>query len=685
MPGRCLLPLCCCCGLCSCRAGRSRRKDGSLGSGGGNGRKGSAASGASANKKAEEAAANTGLPVLPLLPPQSSSDESGSDEEGQDVLPDLPNAGSFQRQQQQQQQQQQRCQHEQPPQPRTTLAASRRGSLYIFRHSDEIIVTPFAQVLHTLRSVHDNVKTLTGADHLPNHTDSAAAPSLATPSSDDEDFSQMADKTLKDLEWCLEQLETIQTHRSVADMASSKFKKLLNMELERMSGSGQGGAASSANQIESYIKSTFLETDDDSAVTPVGKGGSSAAGGSGSGGGSGGDIETGEGRSPRDANGAQATMTKVQVKSTRTPAQLSAIEAGEAQLPPRLGVETPHSEALIQLFETGLDKWGIDIFKVDELSANKPLTSVVYAIFEKRDFFSKFCIHPSTLVSYFSQVEQHYKPDNPYHNAVHAADVTQSTHVLLNAPSIGNVFSDLEILASVFACAIHDVNHPGVTNQFLINTENELAIMYNDMSVLENHHCAVAFKLLQNPGSNIFSQLDDVERRQLRKMVIDMVLATDMSKHMSLLADLKTMVETKKVAGGCLLKLDNYSEKMQIMQNMVHCADLSNPAKPLPLSTQWVTRVMEEFFSQGDREKALGLPVSPMCCRETANVEKSQVSFIDFIVHPLWEAWTELVHPDAEDILNTLEQNRDYYCELSAAKEAEAASKEEAGANKPSS
>ena len=47
-------------------------------------------------------------------------------------------------------------------------------------------------------------------------------------------------------------------------------------------------------------------------------------------------------------------------------------------------------------------------------------------------------------------------------------------------------------------------------------------------------------------------------------MVIDMVLATDMSKHMSLLADLKTMVETKKVAGSGVLLLDNYNDRIQV-------------------------------------------------------------------------------------------------------------------------
>ena len=93
---------------------------------------------------------------------------------------------------------------------------------------------------------------------------------------------------------------------------------------------------------------------------------------------------------------------------------------------------------------------------------------------------------------------------------------------------------------------------------------SELALMYNDESVLENHHLAVAFKLLQEENCDIFVNLSKKQRQTLRKMVIDMVLATDMSKHMSLLADLKTMVETKKVAGSGVLLLDNYQDRIQV-------------------------------------------------------------------------------------------------------------------------
>lgn len=98
-----------------------------------------------------------------------------------------------------------------------------------------------------------------------------------------------------------------------------------------------------------------------------------------------------------------------------------------------------------------------------------------------------------------------------------------------------------------------------------------------------------------------------------------------------------------------------------MLENLVHCADLSNPTKPLTLYKRWVALLMEEFFLQGDKERESGMDISPMCDRHNATIEKSQVGFIDYIVHPLWETWADLVHPDAQDILDTLEENRDYY------------------------
>ena len=73
---------------------------------------------------------------------------------------------------------------------------------------------------------------------------------------------------------------------------------------------------------------------------------------------------------------------------------------------------------------------------------------------------------------------------------------------------------------------IINVNH---INQLYIEfnmsiTGSELALMYNDESVLENHHLAVAFKLLQNQDCDIFANLSKKQRQTFRKMVIDMVI-----------------------------------------------------------------------------------------------------------------------------------------------------------------
>lgn len=38
-------------------------------------------------------------------------------------------------------------------------------------------------------------------------------------------------------------------------------------------------------------------------------------------------------------------------------------------------------------------------------------------------------------------------------------------------------------------------------------SDSELALMYNDSSVLENHHLAVGFKLLQEENCDIFQNL----------------------------------------------------------------------------------------------------------------------------------------------------------------------------------
>nr|XP_039273335.1 cAMP-specific 3',5'-cyclic phosphodiesterase 4C-like isoform X1 [Styela clava] len=541
--------------------------------------------------------------------------------------------------------------------------ASRASSIVSDTHGGEdLIVTPFAQVLASLRRIRNDFMMLTSA----NPTNSRRSPVGQTPRVSSptftasgqqtptpafvygtEEFKKQSLETLEELDWCLDQLETVQTHRSVSDMASNKFKRMLNRELNHLSESSKSG-----NQVSEFISATYLDHQDDMMTT---------------------DPE----EEPRPASPNYAAIkqnhkpsTKYQLNpNCKVMGMVSGINKKankhrenilKFKTIPTFGVVVNNESALAKELD-GVDVWGgINLFKVSEMTNGRPLSATLYNILQKRDMLNKYKISPQKCLAYVMTLEDHYRKV-PFHNNIHAADVLQSVHVLLSSAALDSVFTEIEILAALFAGAMHDVDHPGLNNQFHCATRSELAIMYNDESVLENHHLAVGFKLMQQKDCDLFENLTRKQWQSFRKTVIDMVLATDMSKHMQLLANLKTMVETKKVATSGVLMLDNYTDRIQVLQNMIHCADLSNPTKPLELYRGWTDRVMNEYWLQGDVERDRGLEISPMCDRHTASVERSQVIFIDYIAYPLWETWADLVNPNAQEIVDQLVSNREWY------------------------
>uniref|UniRef100_A0A1I7W8S3 3',5'-cyclic-nucleotide phosphodiesterase n=1 Tax=Heterorhabditis bacteriophora TaxID=37862 RepID=A0A1I7W8S3_HETBA len=118
------------------------------------------------------------------------------------------------------------------------------------------------------------------------------------------------------------------------------------------------------------------------------------------------------------------------------------------------------------------------------------------------------------LENYLHALEQGYsKHNNPYHNVVHAADVTQSSHFMLSQTGLANSLGDLELLAVLFGALIHDYEHTGHTNNFHIQSGSHFALLYNDRSVLENHHVSSCFRLMKEDDKNIFLHLTRDEYR----------------------------------------------------------------------------------------------------------------------------------------------------------------------------
>ncbi|XP_047457375.1 calcium/calmodulin-dependent 3',5'-cyclic nucleotide phosphodiesterase 1A [Mugil cephalus] len=271
-----------------------------------------------------------------------------------------------------------------------------------------------------------------------------------------------------------------------------------------------------------------------------------------------------------------------------------------------------------------VDQWSFDVFSFHEATGDHALKFLVYDLLTRYDLINRFRIPVQALVQFVEALENGYsKHRNPYHNLIHAADVTQTAHFLMLHTGLMHWLSELEILAMVFAAAIHDFEHTGTTNNFHIHTRSEVAILYNDRSVLENHHVSAAYRLMAEEDMNILVNLNKDDWRELRSLVIEMVMSTDMSCHFQ---QIKTMRNA--------LTQTHSIDKVKALSLMLHAADISHPAKAWPLHYRWTHSLMEEFFRQGDKEVELGLPFSPLCDRKATMIAQSQIGFIDFIVEP---------------------------------------------------
>ena len=83
--------------------------------------------------------------------------------------------------------------------------------------------------------------------------------------------------------------------------------------------------------------------------------------------------------------------------------------------------------------------------------------------------------------------------------STHVASVVQMTHLLLQQAGVAKIMSEPQVSATYYSALTHDFEHLGVNNDYLIKSFHPLAVMYNDISPLENHHLAAAVRVMQRP------------------------------------------------------------------------------------------------------------------------------------------------------------------------------------------
>eukprot|EP00696_Hemimastix_kukwesjijk_P011157 gnl/Hemi2/24008_TR8051_c0_g1_i1.p1 gnl/Hemi2/24008_TR8051_c0_g1~~gnl/Hemi2/24008_TR8051_c0_g1_i1.p1 ORF type:complete len:359 (+),score=111.59 gnl/Hemi2/24008_TR8051_c0_g1_i1:171-1247(+) len=267
--------------------------------------------------------------------------------------------------------------------------------------------------------------------------------------------------------------------------------------------------------------------------------------------------------------------------------------------------------------------------------SEEQLVYLLWKMLEAQNLISALGLVPARVQSFLADLRRAYR-HVPFHNFCHAFSVAQAAHSTLAGLGVAEALqmTPLERLAVLLASLIHDVDHPGLTNDFNIKTQSYLATLYNDTSVLENHHCAQGFFLIRK--HQLLDSLPPAEQALLRKLVVGCVLATDLAVHRNTLAELKARSPDQAWA--------SVEERGLLCKLIVKCADLNNELHPLEMRKVLAERVMEEFLTQGDLEKSLGLSPLPHLDRaKTGSLSKEQSGFIRFLCLPLFEEAARLV------------------------------------------
>lgn len=266
------------------------------------------------------------------------------------------------------------------------------------------------------------------------------------------------------------------------------------------------------------------------------------------------------------------------------------------------------------------------------------------------EYVNAFNIDILKLQRFILAICENYQ-DNPFHNFYHAFSVVQMIFSLAaKNKNFERFFDSKETFALLVSALGHDLNHPGVTNIFMINSRHPLAVRYNDISVLENHHAATLIKFLELPGCDIFTG-SLCDETSMRKIIIPTILATDMAKHNFVLEHFVSSMRN--------FDKNSVDHRQSVSDVLLHACDIGNPVLKFDLSTIWSLKIIQEFNDQVWKEEELKIPVSEYMRigSDINKIKRNQIGFIDMFIHPLWMVLSQHIE-GSDEYSECIENNR---------------------------
>ncbi len=123
--------------------------------------------------------------------------------------------------------------------------------------------------------------------------------------------------------------------------------------------------------------------------------------------------------------------------------------------------------------------WQFDAYALEEASKGHPLSVLAFWLIRNSGCMEYASMDGMTLARFLRKIESGYK-NNSYHNSRHAADVLQSLHMIMHQGGLVPGYVDqLTMLGCYLAAVVHDYEHVGRSNDYLVSTTDALAVRYN--------------------------------------------------------------------------------------------------------------------------------------------------------------------------------------------------------------
>ncbi|KAF4033180.1 3'5'-cyclic nucleotide phosphodiesterase [Phytophthora infestans] len=330
------------------------------------------------------------------------------------------------------------------------------------------------------------------------------------------------------------------------------------------------------------------------------------------------------------------------------------------QICTRCEVPDQFIDQVVHIIKSSFGTPELDVIALEEFMPGNVVVFVGTLIFESIDCGEEY-VDLSVLPSFLRHIQERYDGNMPFHNATHAADVMHTLFMMLWNTSLGEKISQHNQIGALLAAVMHDVEHVGLTNDFLIKTSHPIAQKYPTKVPMESKHMDLALRAVVDPKYDVLTKMSPAHKEQILEVVRETISATALIYQPELLAEINgtTPEEWKMLEEeGTVLP---QSLQVRALRIAMHVSDISQTMKPFANHQKWVFRLNDEHYKQGELDAREHRGVSPsFCFRDQWTFEGflySQVCFLRKMALPAVVTLNNIPWLDVNELVNGIEKN----------------------------